>query len=77
MEKEHLERIFERFYRADMSGKTPGTGLGMSIVKEIMGIHGGEVRVDSVVGQGTVVTLLFPTANAPGVDPPADESVAG
>ena len=60
MKKEHLERIFERFYRADASGRTQGTGLGMSIVKEIMEIHGGSVMVDSTAGQGTSVTLLFP-----------------
>lgn len=55
-----LARIFERFFRADTSGKIPGTGLGMPIVKEIVDLHGGEVVVDSVLGQGTVVTLWLP-----------------
>lgn len=59
MAPKDLERVFERFFRADKSGSTPGTGLGMSIVKEIMGILGGQVRVDSVEGEGTSVTLLF------------------
>ena len=77
IKKEHLARVFERFYRADTSGKTPGTGLGMSIVKEIMEIHGGEVLVDSVVGLGTVVTLLFPIANVVGPALPAVDVVAG
>ncbi|MDO8742687.1 MAG: ATP-binding protein [bacterium] len=77
IKKEHLERIFERFYRVDTAGRTPGTGLGMSIVKEIMEIHGGEVLIDSILGQGTAVTLLFPAANAPGAALPADEPVLG
>lgn len=53
-------RIFERFYRADTSGKIPGTGLGLSIVKEIVDLHGGGVFVDSVPFLGTSVTLSFP-----------------
>lgn len=57
MAPEQASRIFERFYRADASGKIPGTGLGMSIVKEIMDIFGGEVEVQSQPGKGTEVTL--------------------
>lgn len=51
-----------RFYRVDTSGKVSGTGLGMSIVKEIMALHHGSVEVDSTLGQGTQVTLIFPAA---------------
>ena len=61
MTPEQVRRVGERFYRADMSGKVPGTGLGMSIVKEIMALHHGSVVVASAQGQGTTVTLLFPT----------------
>ena len=53
-------RVFERFYRADSSGKIPGTGLGMSIVKEIAELHGGMVEVASQTGEGTRVTLWIP-----------------
>jgi signal transduction histidine kinase len=53
-------RIFERFYRADPSGNIPGTGLGMSLVKEIMDLHGGEIEVTSAPGEGTTVTLWLP-----------------
>jgi signal transduction histidine kinase len=60
MTAEQLGRVFERFYRADTTGKIPGTGLGMSLVKEIMNIHGGKVEIASEFGRGTVVTLLFP-----------------
>jgi PAS domain S-box-containing protein len=53
-------RAFERFFRADTSGKTPGTGLGLSLVKEIVELHGGTVELESELGCGTSVTLWFP-----------------
>ncbi|MBU1364189.1 MAG: hypothetical protein KKE51_10245 [Gammaproteobacteria bacterium] len=62
MTAEQLARVCERFYRADTSGKIPGTGLGMSIVKEIIELHGGQVSIESTIGRGTVVTLWIPTA---------------
>jgi signal transduction histidine kinase/DNA-binding response OmpR family regulator len=52
-----LARCFERFYRADTSGKIPGTGLGLCIVKEIMDLHGGRIDIQSTPGDGTTVTL--------------------
>lgn len=62
MNAEQLSRVCERFYRADASGKIPGTGLGMSIVKEIVELHGGEVELSSAPGAGTAVTLWLPQA---------------
>ncbi|NTV70351.1 MAG: hypothetical protein HGA71_09415 [Azonexaceae bacterium] len=62
MTPEQLARVCERFYRADTSGKIPGTGLGMSIVKEIIELHGGHVSIASQIGVGTVVTLWLPIA---------------
>lgn len=62
MTKEQVDRIFDRFYRADTSGRFQGTGLGMSILKEIVDLHGGHVDVESKPGSGTSVTLWFPTA---------------
>lgn len=59
---EHLGRIFERFYRVD-SGRARGeggTGLGLAIVRHLVEAHGGTVRAESVVGQGTTITLNFP-----------------
>ncbi|MGD2152888.1 MAG: ATP-binding protein, partial [Gemmatimonadales bacterium] len=58
----HLERVFERFYRADPSRSraTGGTGLGLSIVKHWMESMGGSVWADSEVGAGTSVHLAFP-----------------
>jgi PAS domain S-box-containing protein len=57
-----LARVCERFYRADTSGKIPGTGLGMSIVKEIVDLHGGDMALSSEPQAGTVVTLWIPAA---------------
>ena len=61
MTEAQLSRVFERFYRADTSGKILGTGLGMSIVHEIVALHGGKVELISAPGQGTTVTLWMPT----------------
>jgi PAS domain S-box-containing protein len=60
MSGEQLERVFERFYRADPSGNIPGTGLGMCLVKEIVELHHGEVELHSAPGVGTRVTLHLP-----------------
>ena len=57
-----MERLFERFFRADPSGNIPGTGLGMCIVKEIIELHGGRVDVQSEKDVGTTVTLWLPIA---------------
>lgn len=60
---EHLERIFERFYRAQPSANSEnrGSGLGLSIVKHIVQLHGGTVQVSSVVGHGSLFTIVFPS----------------
>lgn len=59
-----LTRVFERFFRADGSGNIPGTGLGMSLVKEIVDAHRGDVVVDSELGSGTMVRIWLPVCNA-------------
>jgi signal transduction histidine kinase len=64
MEPHQLQRVFERFYRADRSGTVPGTGLGMSIVDEIIRLHQGEIEIDSTPRRGTRVTLWLPLAGA-------------
>ncbi|NBW79095.1 MAG: PAS domain S-box protein [Betaproteobacteria bacterium] len=60
MTPEQLEKAFERFYRADTSGKIPGTGLGLSLVKEIADLHQGRVEMSSEFGKGTRVSLWIP-----------------
>lgn len=59
--EEHLERIFERFYRVDKSHSKErgGTGLGLSIVKHGAILHGANVQVESKVGEGTRIDILF------------------
>ena len=63
MSAEQLKHVGERFWRADTSGSTPGTGLGMSIVKEIVEFHHGHVDIESKLGMGTTVILRFPQSH--------------
>lgn len=59
---DHLQRIFERFYRTDRarSREIGGTGLGLAIVKHLARLHGGEVSAASTLGSGTVFTIELP-----------------
>lgn len=58
-----ISRLGERFYRVDKSRSRDlgGTGLGLSIVKHLMIAHGGKMEIESQLGKGTKVSLLFPT----------------
>ena len=60
--REHIDRVFERFYRVDKSHSKAigGTGLGLSIVKHGAAVHGADVNIKSNPGRGTVVTVTFP-----------------
>ena len=62
IEPHHLARLTERFYRVDKSRsrETGGTGLGLAIVKHIIQAHGGQVTVESTLGQGSTFTLHLP-----------------
>src|SRR5258705_2906576 len=53
---ESIPRAFEPFY----TGEPNGSGLGLTIAERIVGAHGGRIEIDSEVGRGTRVTLLFP-----------------
>ena len=62
---EHLPRLFDRFFRIDpgrnrMQG---GSGLGLAIAQNIAQAHGGRIRVESAVGQGSTFTVVVPSAD--------------
>lgn len=60
--KENQERIFERFFRNDMpkSFVNQGSGIGLSITKEFVRIHGGEIMVESEVNKGSCFIVMLP-----------------
>jgi signal transduction histidine kinase len=66
----HLEKIFEKFYRVPQvqDVETPGTGLGLAMVREIMELHRGSVTVSSVPGSGSTFSLRLPPMPPAGQD---------
>jgi signal transduction histidine kinase len=68
--REHLSRIFERFYRVDpaRSREAGGTGLGLAVVRHLVEAHGGTVRAESTVGAGTTMSAFFPDVGSRAAD---------
>lgn len=66
--KEALEHIFERFYRVDKSHSREinGTGLGLSLTKNVVNLHHGSIKVDSEVGEGTTFDIRVPLVYSEG-----------
>jgi signal transduction histidine kinase len=58
IEKEETDKIFERFFQA--KGAASGTGIGLSIAKEIVQLHGGKIWVESKGGQGAKFSFTLP-----------------
>ncbi len=70
IEAKHVARIFERFYRVDKgrSREMGGTGLGLSIVKHLVTTMNGDVRCESVPGQGSTFFVEFLSPTSPAID---------
>ena len=63
--KKDCEKIFEKFFRSPMPDgrKIPGSGIGLTLVKEIIEAHGGTIKVESEIGRGSTFRLSFPLSN--------------
>lgn len=69
-----LSRIFERFYQVDISATRPyeGTGIGLALVKELVGLHGGMIEVQSTEGRGSTFHLHIPFTLAEAAEIPKE-----
>lgn len=60
IDHEHLSHLFEQFYRAPGQDEKSGIGLGLSIAKKIIEAHGGDVSVESQIGEGSIFDFTLP-----------------
>lgn len=58
--RESISKTFDKFYQGDRSHSTHGNGLGLTIVKKIIELHGGTIECDSIVSKGTKFTIILP-----------------
>ncbi|MEM1043819.1 MAG: ATP-binding protein [Bacteroidota bacterium] len=72
---EHLGYVFDRFERA--ASDEPGTGIGLALVREIARAHGGDVQVESTLGEGTTFTMAWPRLALGEDAPPLAEFALG
>jgi signal transduction histidine kinase len=65
LEKKDLDTIFDRFSQVDksLSRNSEGTGIGLSLVKSIVELHGGSIHVESEVGKGSKFIVMIPSKN--------------
>lgn len=59
---EDMAHLFERFYRVETQVGVPGTGLGLAITRELVDLHGGQIGVESTLGEGSVFAVYLPCA---------------
>jgi signal transduction histidine kinase len=60
--EDELGQVFQRFFRASTAQGLPGTGIGLELVRELVGLHDGHVAVASRVGEGSCFTVTLPIA---------------
>ena len=76
LEKEHLEHLFDRFYRVEHQLSAGGTGIGLALTKEMVQLLNGSISVESIKGEGSEFTVLLPvTRNASLSDTPEAEEM--
>lgn len=63
MQEDEIEKIFERFYQADISHSEEGSGLGLAIVKRIIELSGGKIEIKSKQNEGTTAIVKLPIPN--------------
>jgi len=70
IDDEHLESIFQKFYRGPESDRVPGSGIGLSVARQIVRLHGGDIDVSSHLGHGSQFTIVLPRTllQAPAMD---------
>jgi signal transduction histidine kinase len=59
-----VPHLFDKFYRAEKTGRVPGTGIGLAIAKGLVEAHGGRIWVESRVGEGTTFRFTLPVDEA-------------
>jgi two-component system, OmpR family, sensor kinase len=70
MSAEELAHSFDRFWRSDASRERPGSGLGLSIAREVAGAHGGSIEASGEPGAGTTFTVKLPASAPAAAVPP-------
>ena len=58
--EDRKDKVFDSFETQSLGSRHRGVGLGLALVRSFVELHGGSVRIDSIPGQGTTVTCIFP-----------------